>query len=115
MKIVEIALFCSNTHAVKEFYKKILGKPESEWDGGASFRVGNVHFLLHEKDTSPGNPPGVDHFVFGVGNLEAACKELEEKGLEPAHGPKDYDWGKFAYYFDPEGRMIEFHESPQDG
>ncbi|HWP31481.1 MAG TPA: VOC family protein [Fimbriimonadales bacterium] len=110
MKITEIALFCSDTNAVKEFFKKILGEPASEWHGGAIFHVGDVHLLVHEKSTSGGGPANMDHFAFEVENLEEACKNLEEKGLKPTHGPENYDWGKSAYYFDPEGRMIELHE-----
>lgn len=110
MKIIEIALFCSDTHAVKEFFKKILGKPMSEWTGGATFRVGDVHLLVHEKSTEGGGPANMDHFAFGVEDIEETCQNLEAKGLKPAHGPEKYDWGKSAYYFDPEGRMVEFHE-----
>ena len=54
-----------------------------------------------------GNPPGLDHISFWVGDVDGAYRRLKEKGLSFATEPADQEWGARACSLhDPDGNLI---------
>ncbi len=113
-RLVEVTLFTSDVKDTVAFYRDFLGvNPAWESDELAQFELEGVKLLIHVKGSSgpsSGYPPDVDHIAFGVKDVDDACKELRQKGLRPEYGPKDFDWGRSAYFKDPGGRMVELHQ-----
>ena len=110
-ELKEIARFTPEPKAAIEFYKTFLGaKPLWESPDGAQFSVGSIKVLIH-KIASSGGSPAEDHVAFEVEDVDAACQELQSKGLRVEKGPRDYEWGRSAYLKDPDGRWLELHQS----
>ena len=70
---------------------------------------------IFQKDEATVMFPG-DHMTSGGGavyayeveDVDAACKELEEKGIKIFEGPKKVPWGQtVAYFKDPDGHVWE--------
>lgn len=107
-------MFTKDVKDTVAFYKNFLGmKPVWESDEAAQFELEGVNLLIHVKgdyDPSSGYPSDQDHIAFSVVDLDEACKELGLKGVKAEHGPKDYEWGRSAYFKDPGGRLVELHQ-----
>jgi len=113
-RLVEVTLFTSDVKGTVAFYRDFLGvSPAWESEEFAQFELDGVKLLIHVKgDSGPslGYPPDVDHIAFGVKDVDDACRELRQKGLKMEYGPKDFEWGRSAYFKDPAGRMVELHQ-----
>lgn len=111
MRLIEVARFVGDVGRTVAFYEGLLGT-RARWEGGAAFLdVGGVTLLIHERyRPGPGELPPEDHVAFGVGDLEAACRDLVARGYRFEAGPADWPWGRSAYLRDPEGRLVELHE-----
>jgi catechol 2,3-dioxygenase-like lactoylglutathione lyase family enzyme len=114
-RITEIAHFTANPTAVAHFYALVLDQRAAESREGESFTftVDGVTLLVHRADdgeTPPGWPRDVDHVAVAVANLDDECARLAAAGFEIT-GPGDYPWGRSAYLYDPDGRMVELHEA----
>ena len=114
-KLIEIALFTPDVKRTVEFYRKFLGEnPDYESEESAEFKLGETKLFIHAKDErdenpEPNFPPGVDHIAFGVEDVEEACEELRSQGIRAEIGPRDFYWGRSAYFRDPGGRLVELH------
>jgi catechol 2,3-dioxygenase-like lactoylglutathione lyase family enzyme len=111
--IGEIALFTDDVEAVAAFYRVLVGSdPVAEWPGGALFAVGDGKLLVHERAAAmPDGPPNEDHFAVAVGDLDAACTDLQRAGLTLLTEARDYPWGRSAYLRDPDGRLVELAQT----
>jgi len=113
-RIDEIARFTSQPREVAEFYGAILDTAVPD-DGGdvLNFEVDGVKLFIHptyDGPLEPGWPEGVDHIAFGVEDLDKECDRLRRDGYVVG-GPQTFPWGRSAYLNDPDGRMVELHES----
>ena len=111
-RINEVARFTKQPGAVAEFYAGILGRsvPDSGW-GAYNFEVEGVNLFIHPADDqppAPGWPEDVDHIAFEVEDLDAECERLAAAGYQ-VKGPTQFPWGRSAYLYDPDGRMVELH------
>lgn len=113
MTPAELAIFCDDVEATAAFYERLLGKPPTHaGEGIAIFHVGGFQILIHETyEPAPDDLPCENHFAFAVPDVDAACSELQSRGLAVEYPPKDYDWGRSAYLRDPAGRLIELQQS----
>jgi catechol 2,3-dioxygenase-like lactoylglutathione lyase family enzyme len=97
---------------VAEFYAAILDRPVPASGREAyNFEVEGVNLLIHPLDDQPpepGWPEDVDHIAFEVEDLNAECERLAAAGYE-VKGPTQFPWGRSAYLYDPDGRMVELH------
>ena len=111
--LVEVALFTHDVDAAQAFYRRLAGSPPvAEWPGGAIFDVGGVKLLVHERSgASEGGPPNEDHFALGVPDVDAAAAALAADGVALLVEPRDYDWGRSAYLYDPDGRLVELSQT----
>ena len=60
-----------------------------------------------------GSPEGGSRFVLAVfvDDVDAACTELAQHGVEPLNGPSDRPWGmRTASFADPSGHIWEIAE-----
>ena len=113
-RVVEIALFTDHPDQLVLFYQELLAAlPTQRWDGGATFDVGGITLLIHERSASdPHGPANRDHVAIGVEDVNRAADLLRGQGIE-VDGPNDYYWGRSAYLEDPDGRMVELHHPPE--
>ncbi|MEX2212385.1 MAG: VOC family protein [Gaiellaceae bacterium] len=103
-RVVEIALFTDDPDGLTAFYERLLeAEPAERWPGGATFHLDGLKLLVHV--SGPGNR---DHFAIGVDDVDAAAEQLRAHGVD-LKGPEDYDWGRSAYFEDPDGRLVELH------
>lgn len=58
----------------------------------------------------------VDRLVeidFFVDDVDAENRRLGREGVEAQIPPRDFSWGRSAYYRDPDGRQVELHLPPR--
>jgi catechol-2,3-dioxygenase len=109
-RVVEIAIFTDQPDRLIVFYEQMLeALPVKRWDGGATFDLGGLTLLIHEREASdPHGPANRDHIAIGCQDVDGLADRLRQQGIE-VEGPKDYYWGRSAYLHDPDGRMLELH------
>lgn len=114
--LAEITCFTGNLAANVEFYRKLLdSEPIAQSEGMAIFLTGAVKLMLHATyQPQAGELPPTDHVSIAVRNLDEAVKSVTEAGVLPEVAAQDYDWGRSAYYRDPDGRQVELHQGSVD-
>ena len=111
-KVTEIAIFTPDVPATRRFYEALLDSPPAAaGPGAAEFRSGDVTLRVHAPADPSHGAPGDDHIALSVDDVDAACADLRGVAIEPVAGPKDFYWGRSAYFRDPEGRLVELHQS----
>ena len=115
-RLEEIAHFAEDVDSTVHFFQRLLGTEPATWTRGqtASFQLGDVKLFLHQKVKTyePGWPlQDEDHLSFAVESVDQACEEIQRLGLRPEVGPKDFYWGRSAYFRDPDGRLVELHQT----
>jgi catechol 2,3-dioxygenase-like lactoylglutathione lyase family enzyme len=115
MKLVELAYFTPNVAQMADFYRALLSaEPVAASPDMAIFLVGNTKIFIHRSYTpAAGDLPPENHSAFAVEDVDAACRQLAEKGLIVEVLPQDYTWGRSAYLRDPDGHLIELTQSSQ--
>ncbi len=119
-----IAIICSDYERSKKFYTEILGLTiirEVYRAERASYKLDlalNGEYLI-ELFSFPDPPSrvsrpeatGLRHIAFQVADIEAAVKEMENKGviLEPIR-IDEFTGKRFTFFSDPDGLPIELYE-----
>lgn len=114
-RLGEVALFTPDLDRLVDYYRTLLGAEPSYWQRGeaASFLVGDVKLFLHHRgESSPEGPPNEDHIAFFVDDVDAESAALRTRGVAAETGPRDFYWGRSAYFRDPDGRQVELHRPP---
>ncbi|WP_045512673.1 VOC family protein [Bacillus amyloliquefaciens] len=123
--IHHIAIICSDYEKSKAFYTEILGfgviketyrkergsyKLDLALDGAYVIEL----FSFPDPPERPTRPEaaGLRHLAFTVNDLEAAVRELKEKGIEAEPIRTDPLTGKrFTFFFDPDKLPLELYEA----
>jgi len=117
--IAAITLFVEDLEEAKRFYGGVFRLPIAfEDDNSAVFRFGEtvINLLktseasgLIEPATVASSEAGVRfQFTLGVDDVDAMCKELQDRGVELLNGPMDRPWGiRTASFRDPGGYIWE--------
>ena len=123
--IHHIAIICSDYEKSKAFYTEILGfgiiketyrkdrgsyKLDLTLDGAYVIEL----FSFPDPPERPTRPEaaGLRHLAFTVNDLEAAVRELKEKGIETEPIRTDPLTGKrFTFFFDPDKLPLELYEA----
>ena len=105
--------------ATNDWYRDQLGFKVDEW--GASLAWGDVDpgnknvcntawsaFKEDSKHFAPSTLPYM--FNYRVHDIKALIDDLRKEGVEVVGGIDEYDYGKFAWVMDAEGRKIELWE-----
>ena len=113
MFLHELAFFTDQVDSVCDFYEQLLDrKPAYRGPGIGIFRIGEGHILIHAKyEPKPDELPCEDHFALGVVDLDKTILDLKARGVVIEKPPHVYDWGRSAYLRDPDGKLIELHET----
>ncbi len=103
---------------MKKWYEKHLGIVSNEW--GGLFRWRDFDNKEKEcttawgpftKDTNYFNPSEKEYmFNYRVENLTKLLDQLKKEGVEVIDKVEEYEYGKFGWIMDPEGRKIELWE-----
>ena len=119
-RIDAITLFVEDLERARLFYEKVFGLPvHYEDDNSAVFRFENTLINLLQISAArdliaPGavaEPSAGSRFqlTIPVEDVDAACAELEARGVELLNGPMDRAWGiRTASFVDPGGHIWEF-------
>jgi catechol 2,3-dioxygenase-like lactoylglutathione lyase family enzyme len=114
-----ITLFVEDLPRAKSFYEDVFGAPiVFEDDNSAAFKFESMIVNLLSVDSAPEliDPATVAspdagvrcQFTVGVEDVDAACAELERRGVELLNGPIDRPWGiRTAAFRDPGGHIWE--------
>jgi catechol 2,3-dioxygenase-like lactoylglutathione lyase family enzyme len=91
------------------FYRDVLGLPASEFTGG-EVETPNVtlSFWNPEKDGEE-FVPNVAGFALRVADVEAARRELEERGVEFLGETVDSGVCQMGFFKDPDGNTVILH------
>lgn len=117
MKLREVAIFTNDVPSTTSFYERLLGPPDVDEESLSIFEVDGVKVLIHEKDSEDNdhlseehqNLPSQDHYAFAVDDLDETFNTLSED-LIVYREPMNYEWGRSAYFMDPDGRIVEITE-----
>ena len=109
----ELAFFTDNVDGMIAFYEQILeAEPGAKSEGMGIFQMGETKLFIHRNyEPGEGDLPPENHFAYDVDDVDAACHKLEEAGIKIEVEPKDYYWGRSAYLRDPDGNLIELHQT----
>jgi catechol 2,3-dioxygenase-like lactoylglutathione lyase family enzyme len=112
-----VALRTPNFAAMEAFYTQTLGFPVTKrWDDVTIIfiDIGSTTIELIGRDnvTAESNPTGGwDHVALHVANVDEAFAELQAKGVRIRSEPKDFKDVRIAFFFDPDGNVLELVES----
>ena len=127
MRLQHVGLVVSDLERSRGFYADVLGleevpRPTNFTFAGAWFRFGDdeLHLLVEadttggagQADAGAGAAYGLTHHVaFEVDDLEAACKRLDDAGVELTGGPMPRGDGVTQVFFrDPDGHVLELFQ-----
>jgi len=113
MHLHEIALFTDNVDRLADFYQQLLNTaPIYRSEGLAIFPAGSATILIHRRDSpGPEDLPCENHFALATDQLDQTVADCTQRGLTIDHPPRNYDWGRSAYLRDPDGHLIELHQT----
>ncbi len=112
-----IGLRTPNFEAMEKFYTETLGfKVTERWDDVKIIfiDIGSTTIELIGRDdaTDHTNPTGgIDHIALHVPSVDEAFAELVEKGVKIRSEPRDFKNVRIAFFFDPDGNVLELVES----
>lgn len=123
-KVHHIAIICSDYEKSKDFYINVLGLAvvkETYRSERNSYKLdlavnGDYQIELFSFENPPKRPSypeaaGLRHLSFEVDDIEAAVKELKEKGVitEPVR-IDEITGKKFTFFIDPDDLPLELYE-----
>jgi lactoylglutathione lyase len=125
-KFTYTRLLVSDFKVCFRFYRDVLGLKATfgtEDDVYADFDTGSVVLALFSKQNMseavgtihlPSQSVVQDAFClcFEVGNVDAACEQLKQRGVSLVSEPADRpDWGiRAAHFRDPDGNLVEINQ-----
>jgi catechol 2,3-dioxygenase-like lactoylglutathione lyase family enzyme len=111
-EIREITFFTHDL-AATTFYERLFDTAPIHRDAGiALFTLGSLRILIHVIcERGEADLPFDDHFALPVTDLDTVAASLRSQGLQFENDPRAYSWGRSAYLRDPDGRLLELHES----
>lgn len=112
-EIRELTFFTRDLAAATEFYSQLFDTAPMHRDASiALFKLGSLRLLIHViRERGEANLPFEDHFALSVTDIDAAAEMLKAEGMTFENEPRTYSWGRSAYLRDPDGRLLELHES----
>jgi catechol 2,3-dioxygenase-like lactoylglutathione lyase family enzyme len=117
--VAAITMFVEDTERSKSFYERAFAvSPIYEDENAVAFRFENMVLNLlrtpaaHEliEPATVGDETGGARFqlTVGVDDTDAACTELDARGVQLLNGPMDREWGvRTAAFADPDGHIWE--------
>jgi predicted enzyme related to lactoylglutathione lyase len=103
----------ANMDRAVTFYRDVVGLKLVRRDGTrwAEFATEPVRFALHGAVEGRPVPPGGAAVMFRVGDLDAARRAMQEKGIVfDEHAGEVEGFARFATFRDPDGNRVELIE-----
>jgi predicted enzyme related to lactoylglutathione lyase len=109
---------CTDPQKSKDWYREHLGIDAGEYGANIKWREHDDREKIATTVWSP-FPGKTDYFNpsqsefminYRVENLEALLEQLQKEGVEIVGDMESYEYGKFAWIMDPDGRKIELWE-----
>jgi predicted enzyme related to lactoylglutathione lyase len=112
----------NDPEGLKKWYRENLGIRAGKYGGVFQWRKEAPHngrgftaWSIFEDATTYFAPSAHDHMInYRVNDLEALLKKLKGNGVEIAGEMEEYEYGKFGWILDPDGRKIELWEPFDD-
>ena len=109
---------CEDPNKMKAWYGKHLGIESDQYGGLFKWRdhedkekVCTTAWSPFAKDTNYYDPSQKDYmFNYRVENLVELLEELKKEGVQVVGKIEEFEYGKFGWIMDPEGRKIELWE-----
>lgn len=122
-KIHHVAIIVSDYEVSRRFYVELLGfkvirenyRPEKD-DYKLDLELDGCELELFSGKYNPPRPSypealGLRHLAFRVEDMDAAVRELNEKGVDTEPVRKDQFTGRrMTFFHDPDGLPLELHE-----
>jgi predicted enzyme related to lactoylglutathione lyase len=114
-----VFLKAKDPKVLQAWYHKTLGVPLSEW-GMTVFEgpeaQGQTVLAFFKEDTAKFDDPAQRAMLnFRVDALDEVVARLEEAGAKIDPKRDDSEYGKFAWFWDPEGNRVELWQPPVEG
>ena len=108
-----------NPEKMKDWYQKHLGIQSDQYGGLFKWRdyedkekICTTAWSPFNKNSDYFNPSNKEYmFNYRVENLVELLKVLKKEGVEVVGEIETYEYGKFGWIIDPEGRKIELWEA----
>jgi catechol 2,3-dioxygenase-like lactoylglutathione lyase family enzyme len=120
-----ITLFVEDPRQSKAFYEKVFdGELVYEDESSAAFKFENLivnllavpaaHELIEPGTVGARESGARFQLTIWVEDADAACAELQSRGVELLNGPIDREWGmRTAAFADPDGHVWEIAQELQ--
>ncbi len=115
-----VFFLAKDVKGLKDWYKTHLGFRTTDW--GATFLMGSSDGRTSRTEWSPFGKtdyyqPSTLPYMFNyrVADLRGLMAELAAAGIEPVGDVQEFEYGKFGWIMDPEGRKIELWEPVDEG
>ena len=111
-----IFFLCEDPDATSKWYQDTLGIEAQEFGiafshaaSAAKFPKGAMTIFAPFKSSSDYFRPSRENMMFNlmVDDLEGVIARAESAGAEQVQPMEDHDYGKFAWFMDPDGRKVE--------
>ncbi len=107
-----------NPKKIKDWYKQHLGIESDQYGGLFKWRdldnkekICTTAWSPFNQDTDYFGPSDKEYmFNYRVENLVELLDTLKQEGVEVIDKVEEYEYGKFGWIMDPEGRKIELWE-----
>ncbi|WP_339684712.1 VOC family protein [uncultured Nonlabens sp.] len=109
---------CKDTQATKAWYEKHLGLPVDDY--GCTFwqeesvkldKKASQQWSPFESDSTYFDPGKQDFMInYRVADLKSLLEELKQNDVEVVGKIEEYDYGKFGWVIDCDGRKVELWE-----
>jgi catechol 2,3-dioxygenase-like lactoylglutathione lyase family enzyme len=116
-------LECRDVEATRDWYARVLGMEPDE-HGGIAFRHEESAaafgdgartifgpFAAGSGYFAPSDLPFMLNLI--VDDLDGILARAAEAGVEQVQPREDYEYGRFAWIMDPDGRKVELWEPPR--
>jgi predicted enzyme related to lactoylglutathione lyase len=109
---------CQDREAMRQWYDKHLGIPTESWGGQFEWRdmdnpnqVCVTAWSPFDRKSDHFSPSDKEYmFNYRVENLEELMSDLKKEGVQIIGEIQTFEYGKFGWIMDPEGRKIELWE-----
>ncbi len=114
-----VALLTRNLAQLEAFYSQVLGLPVARrWDdvGIVFIYLGGVMIELIDSKHAPeaeSAPGAFEHLALQVDDVDSAYAELAAKGVRMRSEPENFKGVRIAFFYDPDGNLLELVEDPR--
>ncbi|MGJ8683303.1 MAG: VOC family protein [Nonlabens sp.] len=106
---------CKDVAATKAWYEKHLGLPVDDygctfWNGPTEVKS-SQQWSAFKNDTTYLDPKNQEFMInYKVNDLVRLLEQLKQAGVEMAGEMQEFDYGKFGWIIDIDGRKVELWE-----